>query len=463
MNAHQDRFLFMKSSTAFSIVAALALSTTARLAADVRWPTNALSLSDALSIALNGNAAIQKAKQDIEEAHGVSIQQRAVSLPRLTGAGAYQQIDENKIERVAFAPGSPPVAFQNNQSWNANVSVMQPFFAGGKLSSSRRSSKLTREAAMANYQAMLADTLLEVRIAYSDVLLAAEQISVQEASTRLLEKELIDTKRRFEAGTVPKFNVLRAEVELANARPPLIRARNQQRVAKNNLAMLLGFDVPKETSEEIPLETADSLKAEPFDISIGAAVNKAFQRRPELAALQLATQLRHEEVIQSRADYFPTLGGTASYGWQSRNFVRDLSQDLNGWTVGGQVTWNIFDFGLTKGKVDAARAREEKSKIDVTDRQRRIELEVRTAHSNFSEAREVLASQTRVIEQAEEALRLASARADAGSGTQLDVLSAQTALTQSRTVYSQALRDYSVARARLERATGEGVTLSGKP
>lgn len=453
----------MKPSTAFAIVAALGISTGVTLGADVRWPTNALSLSDALTFALNGNASIQKAKKDVEESEGISIQQRALSLPRLTSGGAYQQIDENKIERVAFAPGSPAVPFQNNQSWNANITVSQPFFAGGKLSSARRASKLTREAALANYQTLVADTLLEVRVAYSDVLLAAEQITVQEASTQLLEKELTDTKRRFEAGTVPRFNVLRAEVELANARPPLIRARNQQRVAKNNLAMLLGFDVPKETAEEIPLRTADTLAADPFNISIGAAVNKALERRPELTALRLATQLRHEEMLQSRADYFPTLGGTAAYGWQSRNFVRDLSQDLNGWTVGAQTTWNIFDFGLTRGKVDAAKAREAKAKIDVDDKQRRIELEVRTAYSNFSEAKEVLASQTRVIEQAEEALRLATARADAGSGTQLDVLSAQTALTQSRTVYSQALRDYSVARARLERATGEGVTFNQKP
>ena len=68
-------------------------------------------------------------------------------------------------------------------------------------------------------------------------------------------------------------------------------------------------------------------------------------------------------------------------------------------------------------------------------------------------------SQTRVIEQAEEAVRLVTARADAGSSTQLEVLSAQTALKLSRTQYSQALRDYTVARAKLERAMGEGVRL----
>jgi outer membrane protein TolC len=440
------------------LLLALALASSLR-AAPAAWPTNAVSLDESLSLALSRNAAIAKGRHDLEEAHGLSVQQAAGMLPRLTGGGGYQRIDENKIERVAFAPGQPAVPFQNNQSWNANITVTQPVYAGGKLRSLRRASRLTTEAALANYQALVADTLLDVRVAYADILLAAEQIAVQEASTRLLERELADTRRRFDAGTVPRFNVLRAEVELANARPPLIRARNQHRTALNNLATLLGFDVPKDAGEEIPLSLSGRLAAELREIAVGAAVNAALLRRPELAALDVAARIRGEEVVQARADYYPTLGGSAAYGWQNRNFVRDLSQDLNGWTVGAQATWNIFDFGVTRGRVEAARAREAKARVDVEDTRRRIELEVRTAHSSYAEAREVLASQAKVTEQAEEALRLATARSEAGNGTQLDVLSAQTALTQARTTYSQALRDHAVARARLDRAMGEGVTL----
>jgi outer membrane protein TolC len=85
-------------------------------------------------------------------------------------------------------------------------------------------------------------------------------------------------------------------------------------------------------------------------------------------------------------------------------------------------------------------------------------LEVRTAFSNFREADEVLKSQEKVVEEGEEALRLAKARNEAGTATQLDVLSAQTALTEARTTQVQALHDYAVARARLERAVGANMT-----
>ncbi len=116
---------------------------------------------------------------------------------------------------------------------------------------------------MFQYQsAVIADTLLATRVAYYDVLVAEQQIIVNEASVNLLNEELQDQKRRYEAGTVPRFNVLQAEVAVANARPPLINARNAFRIAKNNLSNLLGYNLPKEVWEDIPLNLTDKLEAE---------------------------------------------------------------------------------------------------------------------------------------------------------------------------------------------------------
>ncbi|MEY4690604.1 MAG: hypothetical protein RIT19_929 [Verrucomicrobiota bacterium] len=426
----------------------------------VPLPATPLTLDQALEHALAHNVALAKGRTELEEAQGLSIQQRSARLPRLATTGTYQQLDEGRIERVQFDAAQPATPFFNNQSWNANLVVTQPIFAGGRYRSLARSSRLTREAALASYQALVANTLLEVRIAYSDVLLAVEQIGVQEASKRLLEQELETARRSLEAGTVPRFNVLRAEVELANALPPLIRARNQERIARNTLAVLLGCDVPADSGVEVPLKIADTLRAEPFEIAVGTALNSAWLRRPEIKAAQASARIRHEEVLQNRADLMPSLSGTAGYGVQNRNFIRDLDRTLDGWTVGVQANWMLFDFGQTRAKVDMARAREERARLEIEDVRRRIELEVRTAFSLFMESKEVLVSQTRVIERAEEAVRLVTARAEAGSSTQLDVLSAQTALKLSRTQHSQALRDYTVAKARLERSMGEGVRLT---
>jgi outer membrane protein len=291
-------------------------------------------------------------------------------------------------------------------------------------------------------------------VAYYDVLSTAEQVVVQDASVKLLTQELDDQTRRQNAGTVPRFNVLRAEVELANQRPKAIQARSAFRIAKNNLANALGFRVPAEILEDIPLQLTDRLDAGPYAVELPVAVARAFANRPELAALRKAEALGREGITTAQSGYKPSVQLFAGYGGRNSLFNNDLAYDVAGYTAGVQVNWSIFDGFLTQGRVAEATARQQGARVDVDNETRDIELEVRTAYSNFLEARETLESQKTVQEWAEEALRLAVARAEAGTGTQLDVLSAQTSLTTARSTQVQALHDYDVTRARLERAMG---------
>ncbi len=417
------------------------------------WLARPLSLGQCIDLALKQNSAILKGQSDLEAAYGVVVQTRAIAIPKLRATANYEF--NNALESFQLPPPSPPVTFQQEQSWSAGFRVVQSIYEGGRIRSSLKAARLTKEQALFDFQRIVADTLLDVRIAYFDILLAAQQIDVREASVKLLTRELEDTQRRFEAGTVPRFNVLRAEVELANAQPKLIRAKNEHRIAKNNLANLLGFNLPRNLWEDIPLQISGRLEAEPYEIQLPAAIARALEKRPELGALRKAQLLRLEDVSRARAGYWPSAQVFAGYGSRNSQFGNDLSRDVSGWNAGVQVSWDIFDGFLTKGKVQQTQSLHDRAKFDVEDTMRRIELEVRTAHSQFIEAKEVLESQKKVVEQADEALRLANARAEAGTGTQLDVLSAQTALTEARSTQVQALRDYAVARARLERASGD--------
>ena len=443
------------------LLASVALATAAGTN-DPHWLAQPLSLAGALDQALQQNGAILKGKADLESSYGIVVQTKAVAIPHVRATGNYTDNDPTSVDRFPFAGASVPgggFSFnQPHQSWTANLQVIQSIYEGGRVNVALRSAKLTREQALAQYETVIADTLVDVRVAYYDVLLAAQQITVQEASIQLLQTELDDTKNRFEAGTVPRFNVLRAEVELGNAKPKLIRARNASRVGKNNLATLLGHRVPRDIWEDIPLQLTDRLSAEPWNFELSIALMQALERRPELAALRAAEKLRAEGVTSAKSGYKPSVQLFAGYGARNSSFSSDLTREVDGWSAGAQMSWDIFDGWLTKGKVQEARARHTRATVDLDDTERRVELEVRTAYSNFIEASELLESQKKVQEQAEEALRLATARNAAGTGTQLDVLSAQTALTEARTTQVQALHDYAVARARLERAAGFGIT-----
>ena len=409
-----------------------------------------LSLVQCLNLALQQNASILKAKNDLEASHGVVVQTRAVALPQVVASGAYKRTDRNAIE--SFPVGQPPP----DQNWNGNVQIVQSIYEGGRMIAAIRAASATKQQALAIYQTAVADTLLSVRLAYYDTLLAEQQITVHEASVNLLQKELDDQQHRYDAGTVPKFNVLRAEVAVANERPALIQAKNNYRIAKNNLSNLLGYNLPRDIWEDIPLNLTDVLDATPYQVNLPDAIQQALKQRTELAALRKTVDLQKLNVVNARSGYKPTVQVFAGYGWNNSQFIDpgDLGYTLHGWNAGAQMSWSIFDGLLTHGKVVQARALYDKSQTDLADQSRQIELQVRTAYSDFIEAREVLDSQAKVQEEAEEALREADARASAGTGTQLDVLDAQTSLTQARTTRVQALHDFDTARARLERAIG---------
>lgn len=414
--------------------------------------TQPLSLTDAVNVALGQNPNILRAQKDLEATEGVVAQTKAIAVPQVLANGSYSAVAESDTDIIAV-PGFG-FNFGNAQNWVAQIKVVQSLYEGGRILSSFRVAKLTRQRSLLDYRTAVADTVVNVEVAYYDTLLAAQQITVQEASVNLLSSELADTTRRYDAGTVPRFNVLRAEVELANARPRLIRARNDLRIAKNNLANLLGFNVPKEAMEDIPLNLSGKLEATPFHMELPRAIALALAQRTELESLRKTEALRKEDLVSAKAGYKPSMQVFAGYDAHNSLLHSDLGWTDHGWITGVQVNWNIFDGLRTHGRVIETKAQYERAGIDLADTTRRIELEVRTAHSSFIEADEVLKSQSKVLEEAEEALRLATARSEAGTGTQLDVLSAQTALTEARTTQVQALRDYAVARVRLERAIG---------
>jgi outer membrane protein len=414
------------------------------------WLTRPLSLADALNTAHLQNATILKANNDLEASHGIVVQTRAVALPQLVASGQYKYTDPHAIE--GFFPGST----QPNENWNSGIQIVQTIYGGGKLIAAIQAAGATKQQALAQYQTSVANMLLSVRLAYYDTLLAGQQITVHEASVNLLQKELEDQQHRFDAGTVPKFNVLRAEVAVANERPNLIRARNDFRIAKNNLANLLGYNLPRDVWENIPLNLTDGLDTAPYQVNLPAAIEQALTRRTELTALRKQVQLQQLNIVNAKSGYKPTVSVFAGYGWYNAQFTPPvtLDHDINGWNAGAQLNWNIFDGLLTHGKVIQAKAQFEHAKTDLADQSRQIELAVRTAYSDFLQARETLDSQEKVQEEADEALREANARAEAGTGTQLDVLDAETSLTQARTTQIQAQHDYAAARARFERAIG---------
>jgi TolC family type I secretion outer membrane protein len=404
-----------------------------------------LDLRTAVTYAVENNFAIRQARERIKEQEGLIVEVRARALPNVAAVGNYSRNDEEISQAV------PP----NYQDWAIAIQARQVLYAGGSVRAALDSQKVLREAALLELRGVINNALLEVRTRFYNVLLAREQIRVQEENVKLLQEQLQNARNRFEAGSVSNFEVLRAEVELANAKPQLIRARNSFRTSTDQLRQSLGFtNTTRENLRRTP-EFIGTLEFTPTSYDLQASLDLARTNRPDLLRFAKLAQAQERNIDFARAGYRPTLDLVGSYGLFKDNRSNDFGDSRDGWTIGVESSWAIFDGRATSGRVAQARSQYRQSELLVDEQTLAVEVEVRSALSSLQEAAELAEAAVKVVGQAEESLRLANARYSAGSATQLDVLQAQVALTQARDNQLQANYSYNVALANLRRALGE--------
>ncbi|MEO7933926.1 MAG: TolC family protein [Chthoniobacterales bacterium] len=440
--------------------------------------TRPLSKVEALNLALDKNGTIREARKEVEAAAGIAIQTRAILFPKLLSGATYAARQDSLIEAnrdrtispvQVDVPAIPALGLAektlsigggetpkiNNQAWGADIRIVQSIYEGGRMLSAARTARLIREQALLVYQSIVSDTLLSVANAYDDALGRSKQVEVREQQVNFLTKYRDDTRKRFEAGTLPEFDLIRQEVEVANGTALLVQAQGSYRIAKQKLVELLGYDLPTDTTDNLPLNLTTPLVASSYPHDLSAALAMAITNRTELAALDKEEHLRDEAIISARAGAKPSVQAFAGYEVISRTVTRNAGDYVNGGLAGVQMSWPIFDGFLTKGRVDEAKARRSKAAEAKAETTRVVELQVRSAWSELRTAESVLTAQTENIKKAVRALELAGSRYNVGAGTQIDVLNAQTALTDARGSYVDGLRNYSVACATLMRATGE--------
>jgi len=400
-----------------------------------------LDLRAAIGYSLEHNYAIQQAKEAIRLQEGVIVQVRSQEIPNLGAQGEW--------ERNAAAISSTYPA--SSSLWAVDLKATQTLFAGGGVMSSIRGAKLTRDAAALDLQTAIDTALLDVRTKFYNVLLDREKIRVEEENVHLYEHQLADTKNQYESGSVSNFEVLRAKVYLANAQPNLITARNDYRIAIEQLRQAMGTP----SGASFP-EVEGDLNFEPATYDPAAALGSAHEHRPELLRLDKVQRAAEEAVTTARSGLYPNLQAFGSYQWDGFSFANPLygSPTANGWTVGLQSTWAVFDGRATEGKVRQAKSQLEQARLSRASEELEVDLEVRQALSTLQEAGELVNASRQTIEQAAEALRLADAKFHAGSATQLDVLTSQVALTQAKTDQLTANYNYLVALANVRKAIG---------
>jgi outer membrane protein TolC len=445
----------------------------------VGYGSRPLTIDDAVQLALKQNPSILEQIQQLKVQKGLVFQAQSKLLPQLTAASNYSQnanelsptTRRSPVDLLAVPPSQvtpqgtvttfpllaiPPSELQAttaNQTWQVTLTVSQLIWDGGATIASRRAARINEDAAYYTLRDTI-DTVVEtVRTQFYQILLNKALVQVQEESVNLLQSQLEDQRSRYEAGTVPQFNVLQAEGTLENQIPQLIAAQNNYRISQATLARTLGIPAGPQYTTDNPLPIQGTLNYTPIQYDLGTALIEARANRPFLKAQRSAILASVENITVQASGYQPTI--TADVGLEARSnpTTNSFSETLQGWFLGVQGSWNIFDGFLTYGKVKQAKAQLEQAKVTYDDSVRQVELEVATAVSNLREAAGTVDSAQTGVNVNLEALRLADERLAAGTGTQLDVLTQQENLTTARSTLVQAQFSYISAVAAYQQAT----------
>src|SRR5215469_8914308 len=450
------------------------------------------TLEQAILTALQRNPTLLNAEQEIKRSRGVIIQVRAQALPQINANANFQWTDPNLTGarilgntstttgttpttpfaaaslmegvpssqvgdvRTPLAAATPnPVrnVEQSDISYAISVTGTQLIFNGTTFNQIR-GTFFQRDSAYFAFRNVLDSLIATVKTQFYQIIVNRELVKVNEENVHLLEAQLKDQQNRFEAGTVPRFNVLQADVQLHNQIPQLITTENNLRISKLQLAKTLGLDFKRRRGDSPPLEVIGDMPYIPRAIELADAIEMGKQRRPFLKQARANVLNQLQQVRAAAGQWLPNITTTGGGEWVSSPINSSWHDISKGWTALVQGSLPIWDSGAIAGQVIQQRALLSETKITYDDDVRQVELEIQQAYSNLQQNEELVTSQEKNVELAEEALRLAKARLDAGAGVQLDVLNAQTQLLTAQSTRLQALFGYNSSLAEFDRATG---------
>jgi len=401
-----------------------------------------LSVEDAVAIALDTQPNIKARISDYIAAAFRVDQALAPLLPQITGSWTAAR-DQNAFGSGQGTTGTQPVrtVVTWTTSTTARVSLSQILFDFGKNFASTEAARKLADVALEDTELQRQLVTQTVKESYTNINFAVRLIQVNQQAVERAELNLRSARGFFEVGTRPKSDVARAEVDVANAKVDLIRARNAERLARVALATAMGL--PATT----PLQIQDNLLYQPVTLDRARLAEDALRQRPEYRQARLNAEANDARLRRSFRDFFPDITGGGFYGAQraDMNEIWELNLSLN-WTLydGGN---RIARYREARANLEAAQARVKASELDIS-------REVEQSINNVIEADERIQAAQVAVVSAQENFRLAQGRFDAGVGTILELTDAQLALTQAQNTEAQALADYRIALARLDRAVG---------
>ncbi|HML89513.1 MAG TPA: TolC family protein [Methylomusa anaerophila] len=398
-----------------------------------------LTLDDSVALALKNNPSIKMAEADLTKAGWSLNQAKAGKGPTLSFSHT-----DSRIREISSTTGIAYVDFY----YKNQATLALPLYTGGRVEGNIDKAKLGVEYYGLGVEQAKQQIKLDATTSYYNLLQTRNLVKLNQESVDQLDAHLKNVQAQYGAGTVAKSDVLRSEVEKANAEQNLIKAQNNYDLAMASSNNVMGL--PLDTQ----LAVKDELKYEKFGKSLEDCVQIALANRPEATQADTNVAMARKDIDIAASGNKPQVSLNANSGWYNDEFP---GADNNTWSVAVVTSLNVFDSNLTKSQVKGADAALVRATEQARQAKDGIQLEVREAYLNMLEAEKRIDTSSVAVTKAEEDFKIAQVRYSAGVGTNLDVIDSQVALTNAKTNYVQALYDYNSNRAKLEKAIGTAV------
>jgi outer membrane protein TolC len=410
----------------------------------------ALSLKDAVELALKANLGIKRSQQEINAADAVRHSSMTKFFPTL--GSSYNYVHRNQERTSPSLVTGKDIVTSPLDQYTFTTTLTQPVFTGFALINEYTLSELGLDRAEVSAKLTRQDVILDAQNAFFSVLKNQKLVEVAQQTVTSIASQKEVSENFYKVGLSPLNDLLQSQVQLANAQQQLTTAQNNLEIARTRFNTVLRRPV------NAPVLLADEVGYTIFEERLDDCLDHASKNRLEIQVAELDIGIAEKQVKLSEKDYFPSINLTGTYArtgddWEAHG--GEGISDSAGWNVQATATWEFWQWGRTgygrKEKL-ARLAQSKYKKSEITDT---INLEVKSAYLRIKESEQNIVTIEKAVEQARENLRITEEQYKEQVATQTDVLVAQTLLTQTETNYYNALYDFKIAKAFLMRAIGK--------
>lgn len=415
-----------------------------------------LTVEKAIQLGLENSKTLHSSLMKVEYNDARAGEVNAARLPSLKFSGGYTRLSD--IPPFDIGPYPPllttPVTISSAvlDNYSMKLSLTQPLFTGFRMDAMSKAADYTAEAQNFEFARDKSDLVYNIQVAYWSLYKARQIKKVVDENVEQVKAHLKDVQNMMDQGMTTNNDVLKVEVQLSDVQLRQIDANNGVRLAMVGLNNTIGIPL----STEISLESEIALSPKE-NKDLNALIEQAMEKRPELKAMESRAKAGEEGVMAARSGWFPQiyLAGNYYYSRPNQRIFPAIDAFKDTWDVTVGVSLDIWNWGTTVHQTDQAQAQLAQAQDAVGLIKDGITLDLTQAYLNLQQASERISVADNGVKQAEENHRVTTMRFNAGLASTSDLLDAEVALLQAKTNQTNALVDFELAQARIEKAIGE--------